>query len=115
MPYFERTEPDPYAEGNEAYGEYDEYAESYDDGFDALLEDPEVPEPPLDPEEERLLAEEKKQSRLRKFQIAAGLGDFSAVLIGAGVILLLVAFLISMLRFVSSDFARTFSLWQVKF
>ena len=40
---------------------------------------------------------------------------FSAVLIGAGVILLLVAFLISMLRFVSSDFARTFSLWQIKF
>lgn len=112
MPYFERKDPGDFAQSD---GEYEEYEDSYDDGFDDLLEDPQGADAPLDPEEERILAEEKKQSRLRKFQIAAGLGDFSAVLIGAGVILLLIAFLISMLRFVSSDFARTFSLWQIKF
>ena len=115
MPYFERTDPEANARSGGEYEEYDEYADSYDDGFDDLLEDPDAGEEPLDPEEARLLEEEKKQSRLRKLRIAAGLGDFSAVLIGAGVILLLVAFLISMLRFVSSDFARTFSLWQIKF
>ena len=112
MPYFERKNPEAYPQSD---GDYEEYADSYDDGFDDLLEDPEAVEAPLDPEEARLLEEEKKQSRLRKFRIAAGLGDLSAVLIGAGVILLLVAFLISMFRFVSSDFARTFSLWQIKF
>lgn len=121
MPYFERTDSETYARrfgnaeaGNEGDEAYDAYDDGYGDGFDELMEDPGAEEP-LDPEEERLLAEEKKLSRLRKLRIAAGLGDFGAVLVGVAVILLLVAFLISMLRFVSNDFNRTFSLWQVRF
>ncbi len=124
MPYFERTDSQPYARrfassGTDASGEeaesfYDE-EEAYagDDGFDELMEDPEEEAEP-DPEEARILAEEARQSRLQKLRIAAGVGDFGAVVLGVAVILLLVAFLISMIRFVSSDFSHFFSLWRIK-
>ncbi|MBR2823322.1 MAG: hypothetical protein IKE24_06540 [Clostridia bacterium] len=120
MPYFERTDSEAYArrfenpEGGEANASYDEFEEDYDDGFEELLEDPEA-EGPIDPEEARLQEEEARRSRQEKYVIATGLGDFVGVLLGVAVILLLLAFLISMLRFVSSDFSRTFSLWQLKF
>ena len=61
-----------------------------------------------------MLAEEDRQSRLHKLRIAAGVGDLGAVVVGVAVILLLVAFLISMIRFVSSDFNHFFSLWRIK-
>lgn len=86
------------------------FEEDYDDGFDALTED--VPEDSdVFPEEEED-PELRRAERQRKFRIAAGIGNFGAVLAGAAVILVLVAFLISMLRFVYSDFSRTFALWK---
>jgi len=88
------------------------YVISNDSGFDALYEDdPDAAEALPEEEEDPEL---RREARLRKFRIAAGIGDLGAVLTGAAVILVLVAFLISMLRFVSSDFARTFSLWKTQ-
>ncbi len=124
MPYFERTDSEPYARRFVSSGEerHDEDEEAFyeeeevyagDDGFDALMEDPEEESEP-DPEEARMLAEEDRQSRLHKLRIAAGVGDLGAVVVGVAVILLLVAFLISMIRFVSSDFNHFFSLWRIK-
>ena len=90
----------------------DRFDDDYDDGFDALYEDdPDAAEALPEEEEDPEL---RREARLRKFRIAAGIGDLGAVLTGAAVILVLVAFLISMLRFVSSDFARTFSLWKTQ-
>ena len=125
MPYFERK-PDTESTrrfstlaGEEESGgglfsasTEDGFDDQYDDGFDDLYED--SPEDPgVLPEEED--PELRREARLRKFRIAAGIGDLGAVLAGAAVILILVAFLISMLRFVSSDFSRTFSLWKTQF
>ncbi len=45
----------------------------------------------------------------------AGVGDLTAVLAGVGVILVLVAFLISMVRFVSSDLSQTVSILSTGF
>ena len=123
MPYFERTDSEPYARRFVSSGEdaseedeegfYEEEAYAGDDGFDDLMENPEG-EAELGPEDARILAEEARQSRLQKLRIAAGVGDFGAVMLGVAVILLLVAFLISMIRFVSSDFSHFFSLWRIK-
>ena len=123
MPYFERTDSKPYARrfvssGEDASEEEEGFYEEEEayaggDGFDDLMEDSEEEAEP-DPEEARILAEEDRQSRLHKLRIAAGVGDLGAVVVGVAVILLLVAFLISMIRFVSSDFNHFFSLWRIK-
>jgi hypothetical protein len=86
---------------NGKFGNVDALYEDDPDAAEALPEEEEDPEL-------------RREARLRKFRIAAGIGDLGAVLTGAAVILVLVAFLISMLRFVSSDFARTFSLWKTQ-
>ena len=80
--------------------------EDYDDGFDELMEE----EPDEAPSREEI-----QRERQRKFRIAAGIGDLAATLIGVGVILALVAFLISIIQFVSTDFSQNFSLLQTKF
>ena len=81
--------------------------EEYDDGFDELLE----PEEAAEEADEDAVREEKR----RKFRIAAGVGDLGGILIGVGVILALVYFLINVLRFVTTDFKESFSLLQTKF
>ncbi len=95
---------------DEGYDDYDGYDDGfdsgYDDGFDELA---------MDPGEEELSEEEMREEQKRKYRIAAGAGDLTAVLAGVAVILVLVAFLINMVQFVSSDFAQTFSLWATKF
>ena len=113
MPYFERKDPEKYTPSFAPVSEDESWNEDdLDDGFDSLMEDPDETEDDMgdepDPEELRL-------ARRRKYRIAAGIGDLAAVLIGTGVILALVAFLINILQFVSSDFSRTFSLWQTRF
>ncbi|MBQ9210298.1 MAG: hypothetical protein IJ153_01230 [Clostridia bacterium] len=90
-----------------AQGEEWDEEEAYDDGFDELSEEDFPPEEI--PEEE--LAAEKQ----RKYRMAAGFGDFGATIVGVVVILALVAFLINMIQFVSTDFSQNFSLWQTKF
>ncbi len=93
----------------EEYEEEWEDDTEYDDGFDELdLPDEEAPE-------EELSDEELRQEKQRKYRIAAGFGDFGATIVGVLVILVLVAFLISMSRFVSSDFSQNFSLWSTRF
>ncbi len=95
------------------YNENDEY-DGYDDGFDDLTEDP-PEEETLSEEEALLLEEERREARRRRFRIAAGFGDFAAALAGAVVILALLAFLIQMVKFLSTDITQNFSLWQTKF
>ena len=116
MAYFQRqpAEENSYtrqfapASGDFSEEEWDDY----DDGFDELTEeDPGEEEYPADEASE----EEARREKRRKYRIAAGIGDFGATLIGVVVILALVAFLINMLRFVSSDFTQNFSLWSTKF
>jgi hypothetical protein len=119
MPYFQRNDrketdytrqfaavdsPEDSPEWDED-GEEDD-GELYDDGFDELTEE--------EPEEE-IPEEELREERRRKYRIAAGIGDLSGSLIGVGVILALLAFLISMIRFVSTDLANNFSLLQSRF
>ena len=126
MPYFQHragnekdyTRQFPAASGqagsyDPAYdGDYsEEYDEEYDDGFDELEEDY-IDEEGLD---EEIPEEELQAEKRRKYRIAANIGDLGATLIGTGVILALLAFLISMIRFVSSDFVNNFSLWQTGF
>ena len=84
--------------------------EEYDDGFDELLEEGEedLPEDPV-------LEEELRQEKQRKFRFAAGLGNFGATLVGVALILVLIAFLIAMVQFISSDFSQNFSLLQTRF
>ncbi len=92
---------------DEGYDDYDDgFENGYDDGFDELA---------TDPEEEELSEEEIREEQKRRFRIAAGAGDLAAVLAGTVVILVLVAFLINMIQFVSTDFAQTFSLFAAKF
>ena len=114
MAYF-RDQPSPEKGYSRRFGparedapeeEWEEEAPLWDDGFDELME--EDPEPEISEEERRLL-------RQHRFRIAANLGDVGATLVGLGVILALVAFLISMLRFLTTDISQNFSLLQTKF
>ena len=113
MLYFERTDTGEYTRRFDAVSGGDERWEKdeNDDGFDELTDG----DSDEYPEEETPDEEELREARRQKFRIVAGIGDLGAVLLGTVVILGLVAFLISMLRFVSSDFSRTFSLWQTRF
>ena len=115
MPYFERTDSGEYTRRFDAVSGEDERLEEDegDDGFDEQTDGYSAEYP--DPVEEAPDEEELREARRQKFRIVAGIGDLGAVLLGTAVILALVAFLISMLRFVSSDFSRTFSLWQTRF
>ena len=61
------------------------------------------------PEEDPLSEEERRLEKRRRFRIAAGIGDLSAILFGTALILVLVALLINMIQFVTSDFSQNFS------
>lgn len=76
----------------------------YDDGFDDYS-DPFAPEE--DPQE---IAARRKE----RFTLFNGVLDFVGVILGAVVILVLLAFLISLINWVSTDINQTFSLWQNK-
>ena len=79
-----------------------------DDGFD------ELEEAGSQEEIDFLDEEELRAERRRKFRLAADLGDLGAVIAGVVLILLLVAFLINMINFVTSDFTQNFSLFQTR-
>ena len=115
MPYFQRTDSDEYTRSfdpRDAREEEEDYSEddSYDDGFDELTDE----EDPV-PKEDPLSEEERRLEKRRRFRIAAGIGDLSAVLFGTALILALVALLINMIQFVASDFSQNFSLFQTRF
>ena len=115
MPYFQRTDSDEYTRSfdpRDAREEEEDYSEddSYDDGFDELTDE----EDPV-PKEDPLSEEERRLEKRRRFRIAAGIGDLSAILFGTALILALVALLINMIQFVTSDFSQNFSLFQTRF
>ena len=85
--------------------EWEEEEEEYDDrdGFDELDGDEELEEIP---------PEELEREKRRRYRIAAGVGDYAAIVAGLIVILALLAFLINMVRFVISDFSQNIPLWQ---
>jgi hypothetical protein len=92
--------------GKEAADETTEYIESdYDDGFDD----------PAEEEEEEITPEEKKAIRTKRFRMASGAGNVTAVITGTLVILLLLAFLLNMIGFVLNDADRNFTLFQTRF
>ncbi len=103
---YARQFPSARPQEEEDWEEYDEEP-LFDDGFDEMMAE----EYPADPEEE-LSEEEQQAEKRRKYRFAANLSDLAATLIGVGVILALVALLISMIRFVSTDFSQNFSLLQ---
>ena len=103
---FHTTREDPPREDEWDEDESEEYDEAYDDGFDELEEE-ELPE-------EEFSEEELQREKRQRYRVAAGYVDFFAVLVGVLVILALVAFLSSMIRFVSLDFRQTFSLWSTR-
>ena len=87
--------------------EWDGEEPLYDDGFDEMMEDE-------DPEDD-LSREELREERRHRFRLAAGFGNLGATLIGVVVILALIAFLISMIQFLSTDITQNYSLFQTKF
>ena len=74
----------------------------YDDGFDDLNM----------PEEESVSEEELHEIRGKRFHFASGAGNFAAMIAGAVVILVLLAFLMNMISFVLNDADRNFTLFQ---
>lgn len=81
---------------------------SYDDGFDDYND-------PINLEETREIdPEEAAARRKERFRLFNGVFDFVAVILGAVVILMLLAFLFSLYNWVSTDITQTFSLWQNK-
>ena len=62
-----------------------------------------------------LTPEEKKAIRTKRFRMASGAGNVTAVITGTLVILLLLAFLMNMIGFVLNDADRNFTLFQTRF
>lgn len=101
MAYFRNNEPAP----EEEY-EYEDEEEEYDDGFDELNEEADVPE---------LSEEEIRERRASRFRTAVGAGNLLAVIGGTLLILLLLTMIISIVHFVINDMGRSFSLFQTNF
>ena len=112
MAYFSGNDPEetriqpPVRSGEGVRYDAQDYVESdYDDGFD----DPDETE-----EEPELTDEEKDAIRKRRFRMMSGAGNLTAVIIGAAVILVLLALLMSMVSFVLNDADRNFTLFQMR-
>ena len=102
MAYFKSNEP--YTE--DSYPSDEETEDTYDDGFDELTENEDIPE--LSEEEK----EEKKQNRIRLF---FGAGNLLGVVAGAVLILILLTLIFSIVHFMINDIGRSFSLFQTNF
>ena len=99
MAYFKSNEPAPEET-------YETEEPEYDDGFDELTEEEEVPE----------LTEEERQERNRsRARLAMGAGNLVGVIAGTVVILILLTLIISMVHFVMTDMDRNFSLFSIHF
>lgn len=102
MAYFKSNEPFP----DNVYPETEETEAEYDDGFDDLQEEPDIPE--ITPEEKA----ERTRSRVR---LAMGAGNLFGVIAGAVLILVLLTLIFSIVHFVITDMGRSFSLFQTNF
>lgn len=66
-------------------------------------------------EDEDLLTDEEKAAlRRSRWQVLANLGDFAGVIAGAAVILILIALIITLIHWVTSDITQSFTLWQTR-
>lgn len=94
----------------------DDFAPEEDEPVEVLRdEDLEQPLPEeLYPVDDDLTDEEREELRRGRWRVLANLGDFIGVIAGAVVILLLVALLISLVNWVSSDISHSFTLWQTR-
>jgi len=103
MAYFKSNDPIP----EEEYpAENEEEEEEYDDGFDELNEDEEIPE---------LTEQEILERREKRYRTAVGAGNLFAVIGGTLLIFLLLTMIISIIHFVINDMGRSFSLFQTNF
>ena len=100
MAYFKKN--DPLQE--DAY--YPDEEEEYDDGFDELNGEEEIPE---------LSEEEIRDRRAGRIRTAVGAGNLLAVIGGTLLIFLLLTMIISIVHFVMTDMGRSFSLFQTNF
>ncbi len=107
------------SDGLEYEDEYEESyreAEAYDDGLDEDGNDfMNWNEEDEDSAEDEWTEEELAEERKRKFRIAAGVGDLTAILVGTAVILALAALLIQMYHFVTADISQNFTIWATHF
>ena len=101
MAYFKKNEPLQ----EEAYYP-DEEEEEYDDGFDEMNGEEEMPE---------LSDEEIRERRAGRIRTAVGAGNLLAVIGGTLLIFLLLTMIISIVHFVMTDMGRSFSLFQTNF
>ena len=93
----------------------------FPEGFDAYADDvysdadlPYAPTNEIYMDDRDLLTEEERAlERWHRWHMLANLSDFLGVIAGTLVILVLIALLISMLNWLSSDIRQTFTLWQV--
>ena len=111
MAYFHRNDAEETkrqqlnVSGHYSVNENEDYTESeYDDGFDDLSE-----------EEDELSEDELKEIRRKRYHLASGAGNLTAVIAGTFVILILLALLMSMISFVMNDADRSFTLLQTRF
>lgn len=105
MAYFKKNEAPP---EEEPYypafkREEEDQEDEQDDGFDELL-----PEE----EEEELTPEEKQARRRDRLEMAAGMWNFGATVVGVALCLVLLALLISLITWLQQDISQTFTLWE---
>lgn len=79
------------------------YDSVYDQPEEVYLED-----------EDLLTDEEKAFLRRSRWRVLASLGDFAGVIAGTAVILILIALIISLVHWVSSDITHSFTFWQTR-
>ncbi len=96
-PAYEQQHTETYYTGEEYTPEDDE---EYDDGFD----EPDEEEP-----EDELTESEKKELKKERIQLLFGAGDLTGIIAGTVVILLLLAFLFQMVKFIQDDIRDFFT------
>ena len=100
-----------YFKNNETYPDMDylaaeEQEEDYNDGFDELTDEEEVPE---------LTEDERKERRNSRIRLAIGAGNLFGIIAGTVLILVLLTLIFSIIHFVINDMGRNFSLFQTNF
>ena len=95
----------------------DDFAPEEDDvpvelPYDSIYDQPDPEDDELD--DELLTDEEKAALRRSRWRVLASLGDFAGVIAGTVVILILIALIISLVHWVSSDITQSFTLWQTR-
>lgn len=102
MAYFRENEEEQKQQYVPYFQNTNERETEVDDGFDEIL----------NPEEEELPDEELEARRKDRLELIMHLGDFTAVIIGVVMSLILIALLISLLSWLQSDISQTFSLME---